>query len=96
MYELEQLLKYCVENDRVCPMPLPWHQVWDMLPSKKHGSGWEPPPPPTFAAWWEASDEARRERLIVHFRWANEHGVLDRVAAFLRSLPENEWHHRGE
>jgi hypothetical protein len=25
-----------------------------------------------------------------------EHGVLDRVAAFLRSLPENKWHYRAE
>jgi hypothetical protein len=96
MTELEQILSYCAENDRVCPMPLPWHQVWDMLPAKKHGSGWKPAPPFIFAAWWEASDEAKRKRLALHLRWAAEHGVLDGVAAFLRSLPENEWHHRGE
>jgi hypothetical protein len=43
MTELEQLTSYCAENGRVCPKPLPWHQVWEMLPSKQHHSAeWNP------------------------------------------------------
>jgi hypothetical protein len=96
MTELDKLLGYCGENDRVCPMPLSWHQVWDMLPGKKRGSGWEPPPPLILAAWWETSDQAKRERFELHLRWAAEHGALDKVAQFLRSFPEIEWHHSGD
>jgi hypothetical protein len=69
MTELDKLLGYCGENDRVCPMPLSWHQVWDMLPGKKRGSGWEPPPPLILAAWWETSDQAKREHFELHLRW---------------------------
>ena len=96
MTELDKLLDYCAENDRVCPMPLPWHQVWDMLSGKKRGSGWEPPPPLILAAWWETSDQEKRERFELHLHWAAEHGALDKVAQFLRSFPEGEWHHRGD
>jgi hypothetical protein len=49
MTELDKLLGYCGEMDRVCPMPLPWHQVWDILPRQKvvqvgslrHRSSWQ-------------------------------------------------------
>jgi hypothetical protein len=91
------LLSYCAENNQVCPMPLPWHQVWDMLPNKKYeGAGWYPPLPLILAAWWDTSDDAKRERFELHLRWAAGHGALDTVAEFLRSFPESEWHHRGD
>jgi hypothetical protein len=97
MTDLQQLLIYCRENGRVCPMPQHWNRLWEMLPNRsRRGVGWEPSLPLILAAWWEASDEAKQERLELHLRWATEHAVLDQVAAFLRSLPENEWHHRGE
>ena len=97
MTEMERLLSYCVENGRVCPMPLPWQQVWDMLPAKKHHSAeWDPPLPPIFAAWWETSDDLKRDLFEQHLRWAAAHGALDRVARFFRSFPESEWHHRRE
>jgi hypothetical protein len=77
-------------------MPLPWHQVWDILPAKKRdGADWDPPLPLILAAWWDTSDDAKRERFELHLHWAAAHGALDTVAQFLRSFPESEWHHRG-
>jgi hypothetical protein len=97
MSEVDQLLTYCAEEGRVCPMPQPWHQLWDMLPDKKPvGAGWDPPLPLILAAWWDVSDDAKRERFERHVRWAAEHDVLDQVGRFLRLLPERYWHHRGE
>jgi glycine/D-amino acid oxidase-like deaminating enzyme len=94
---LERLLTYCRENGRVCPMPQQWHRLWDMLPEKScRGVGWEPSLPLILAAWWEASDEEKKERLEAHLRWASDHGVVDQVAEFLRSLTESEWHHRDD
>jgi hypothetical protein len=40
--------------------------------------------------------DQKRERLVEHIRWAHDYGALDTVASFLRSLPENEWHHLGD
>ena len=97
MSELKQLLTYCAENGRVCPLPQQWHRLWDMLPDKiQRGVGWEPSLPLILAASWEASDQAKQERLELHLRWAAEHDALDQVGEFLRSLPESEWHHHGE
>jgi hypothetical protein len=95
--ELDELLIYCREKRRVCPMPQRWQELWDMLPNKtRRGAGWEPSLPLILAAWWDASDQAKQERLELHLLWAADHGVIGKVAEFLRSLPEAEWHHRGE
>ena len=42
----QELIAYCRERDRVCPLPPPWNQLWEMLPNRKRvGLGWEPPLP---------------------------------------------------
>jgi hypothetical protein len=97
MSRLDVLLAYCAENRRVCPTPQRWHQLWDMLPAKtQRGAGWEPSLPLILGGWWESSDDEKRERLKDHLRWADSHRVLDPIERFLRSLPESEWHHRGD
>jgi hypothetical protein len=74
---LEQLTSCCAENGRVCPKPLPWHHVWDMLPSKQHHSAeWDPPVPPVFAAWWRTSDDLKHDLFKQHLGWAAAYGVL--------------------
>jgi hypothetical protein len=94
---LEQLLVYCRENGRVCPLPHQWNRLWEMLPNRSRaGAGWKPPAPLILAAWWETSDEMKQERVGLHLNWAAEHGAFDDVANFLRALPEREWHHRGD
>jgi len=70
----DDLLRYCRENKRVCPMPSQWNALWEMLPNRKRAGG----------------------RLKEHVDWADQHGVLDEVDEFLRSLPESEWAHLGE
>jgi hypothetical protein len=94
---LDQLIIYCRENGRVCPVPQQWNRLYEMLPDKSpRGAGWEPSAPLILAAWWEASDAAKQERLELHLRWAAEHDALERVEAFVRSLAESEWYHRGD
>ena len=91
---LEQLLSYCRENGRVCPVPTRWNELFQMLPeTRRKGVGWEPSLPLILAAWWESSDDDKQERLGEHIRWAHDRGALAKVADFLRSLPESDWHH---
>lgn len=90
---IELLLAYCVKGGRVCPTPIKWNDLWEMLPNRRRSNiGWEPPLPLVLGAWWHTSDQEKRERLIEHIQWADRHGALDRVDAFLRGLPEHEWH----
>jgi hypothetical protein len=35
-------------------------------------------------------------RLQEHIVWAESHGALDNIGAFLRGLPEAEWYHIGD
>ena len=94
---IEDILLLCRENDRVCPLPQRWNELYKFLPAThRQGTGWIPALPLILAAWWEASDRQKQDRLELHIRWALEHSALDRVANFLSSLPEGEWHHVGD
>jgi hypothetical protein len=48
---VESLVAFCRENDRVCPLPLLWNELWEMLPNRSQvGVGWQPPLPLILAA----------------------------------------------
>ncbi len=95
--EAGELIAYCRERGRVCPMPPHWNLLWESLPHRRRvGHGWEPPAPLILAAWHESTDDQKQERLAVHVRWAAAHGGMPQVAAFLQNLAENQWHHAGD
>ena len=95
--KLESLLRYCVSNGRVCPGPQQWDKLWKLLPDRRRGvSGWEPPAPKILSSWWVTDDRGKSICLEEQVRWANEHGVLDKVDAYLRSLTVDEWHIAGQ
>lgn len=84
-------------NNRVCPLPARWVTLYDMLPDKKQtGAGWEPAPPLVDAAWKATPSIPKRMCFREHIEWAAAHGCLQQVYTFMKSLPENEWHHMGD
>lgn len=90
--KLEELLKYVCENGRVCPTPQEWHALWEMLPDRQRtNDGWKPPLPLILSAWWDTPALLKMIRLEEHIRYAEEHGVLDQVDAYLRSLTPDQW-----
>lgn len=94
---VEILIAYSSEGGRVCPLPIFWNELWEMLPHRRRvGVGWEPPPPLVLAAWAETTPDAKRARLHEHFQWAFQHGALDDVAKLIRSLTEDQWLHTNE
>ena len=66
----DELVRFCSENKRMCPMPSQWNVLWEMLPNRtRTGLSWQPAPPLILAAWhdtpavlkqyskmWEADD----------------------------------------
>lgn len=92
-----ELIEYCRANDRVCPMPTKWNDLYQLLPEKHRvGVGWQPALPLILGAWHNASDSEKVLRLKEHINWAADHGALDKVSTFLRNLDETDWHHRGD
>lgn len=90
------LIAFCREKNRICPMQQSWNSLFEMLPNRKRTAlGWEPPLPLVLEAWEHTPGPLKTLRLAEHIEWAAENGALDRVAAFLRALPEDEWLHAG-
>ena len=91
---LEALLEYVVAEDRICPAPSRWRELYEILPdTHRVGLGWKPPLSLSLAAWWTTQISLKIDRLVVRIMYASEHGVLDQVDHFLRSLPESDWAH---
>lgn len=96
MTTLEQVLAEARKNERVCPQPKKWQQLYELLPEKtRKGGGWEPPLPLILAAWWDTPETSKMLRLREHIEWAAAHSCLDQIHLFLQALPEEEWHHIG-
>ena len=97
MATLEEALSLAKVNNRVCPQPQRWNELYELLPNRKRvGMGWEPPLPLILAAWWDTPALSKISRLQEHLEWAAAHGALESVHAYMAGLPEHEWHHFGE
>lgn len=80
------------KNNRVCPLPARWQELYRMLPERSNNR----PTPPLVGASWQATPSlSKRMCLREHLEWAQAKGCLEPVLSFLRQLPENEWHHMG-
>jgi len=94
MTTFDEVLAEAQKNDRICPQPRKWDQLYKMLPKRRGKDGKrEPALPLILAAWWHAPAYAKIDRLREHIEWADNHGCLDEVYAFLRALPEDDWLH---
>ncbi len=86
---LEDVINLTKSNARVCPLPEPWTRLWEMLP-RANG---EAPAAPLVDAAWELPARTKMIRLREHLEYADRHGVLAEVDAFLQSLSESDWLH---
>ena len=91
--KINELLLFVTSDNRVCPQPQKWGELWKMLPDRKQKvtGGWEPPLPLILAAWWHANDSEKRKRLNEHIKYANENGIISEVSNYLYSLSSDDW-----
>jgi len=45
----------------------------------------------TLAAVYDITNDEKKDRLISHLRYAEEHGVLDEVEEYLKGLSDDHW-----
>ena len=93
--QIEEVLSYCKSNDRVCPMPNYWNDLFKKLKNTKQISsgGWEPGLPLILAVWYDASAMAKQIRLTEHIQWADKENQLNEIFEYLKSLKEENWFH---
>jgi len=90
---LDAVLTEIRRNNRVCPLPSIWKQLYDALPDKSPQLATVPL---TSQEWKQTPALQKRTRLREHIEWAAAHGALKDVHALLAALPENKWQHMGE
>jgi hypothetical protein len=94
---LDEVLLEARRNNRICPQPAKWEQLYQMLAVKpQQGSGRKLNPPPVGTAWLETPPLAKRMFFRDHVEWAAAHECVGDVFSFLRRLPEQHWYHMGE
>jgi len=84
-------------NDRICPMPGRWSELYELLLEKKNRvNSKELPLPLTLASWWYSAVFEKKARLVEQIQWAADHGCINELYGFLVNLREADWYHTGD
>jgi len=87
----ESLWDFCVSNNRVCPMPMMWNDLFNLLKNKENLDL------PLILNGWEMSSPLEKNlRFKDHIKSAADSNQLDEIGASLRLLKEEDWAHYGE
>jgi hypothetical protein len=89
---VDQALQLTRRNNRVCPMPERWRDMFDLMASIAPGKAL-PPVVIDGAAWSVVPPMQKRIRLREQLEWAERLGLLDPVFRFLQDLPDEGWLH---
>jgi len=89
MTQLEHLEQFCRSSGRVCPLPVYWVRLWEMIAKASPDN--EPPLPLILAALNETTHLDRMVRLVEQLEHAEKNGTLDAVDSYLRELPLSRW-----
>ena len=97
MPSLEDAVAAVFINDRVCPTPLRWDSLYQLLCKIAEAKGVDKPIAPLIlGAWWHSSPTDKADRLKSHLSWASEHGVLEQAINCLARISEGDWVHVAE
>jgi hypothetical protein len=90
----EELKKYLNDSSIVCPMPMKWNELYNMLKNKTSINGkLEPSLPLILAAWYDTPYLAKILRFHEHLDWAEKENQAKEVIDYLLSLKDDEWLH---
>lgn len=89
----DALMVVARRNNRVCPQPALWVRLYGILGGPGHADLQPPPVDPWL--WNKLSDLQKRLFFREHLEWAERHGKLGIVAAFMQGMTEDDWLHMG-
>lgn len=89
--KFETLWEYCASNNRVCPMPMKWNDLFNILREK------EKLKLPLILSGWEMSSPLEKNlRFKDHIKSAEDTSQIEEISKYLRLLKEEDWAHYGE
>jgi len=94
LLSVHSLMVVARRNNRVCPLPAQWKQLYQLLGGEARQDLHAPPLQPWL--WPNLSGLQKRLRFRDHVEWAEHHGLLEAVARFMNGLEERDWVHMGE
>ena len=85
----EELIKYCKEENRICPMPPEWAKIAEII---KIEPG-HPCTPLILNGWVFSSDEEKQKRLVQQIEYASkDEKIYDELKNFILKLRDIQWH----
>ena len=91
----QALLEYCLMNDRVCPKRDFWNHLWVInAKAKTFDSLLNQNKLPVLDENSTEKEKIQRSvRLRKYIEYADKNKLIDEMNNFLRSIPEDKWHH---
>ena len=91
----QALLEYCLMNDRVCPKRDFWNHLWVInAKAKTFDSILNQNKLPILDKNSTEKEKIQRSvRLRKYIEYADKNKLIDEMDNFLRSIPEDKWHH---
>ncbi len=91
----QALLEYCLINDRVCPKRDFWNHLWVInAKAKTFDSILNQNKLPILDKNSTEKEKIQRSvRLRKYIEYADKNKLIDEMDKFLRSIPEDKWHH---
>jgi hypothetical protein len=90
---LNELYFEIKRENRVCPNPIYWNELHEIIIRAAIHQIQEPPLPLILGAWWESSNLDKANRLVELLNWADKNCVSNVAWAYIMALKEVEWHH---
>ena len=91
----QALLEYCLMNDKVCPKRDFWNHLWVInAKAKTFDSLLNQNKLPVLDKNSTEKEKIQRSvRLRKYIEYADKNKLIDEMDKFIRSIPEDKWHH---
>jgi len=92
---LLDLLEYCQNDNRICPMPIIWNKTVSSYMSCTRQDKFTKYPPflfPLVLSAWMSSDSSKRLRFLTQIYWCYKNYFMSYVYSAVRNIEDNDWH----
>ena len=90
----QELEQYLHSKELVCPMPVKWAELWELMRKEATAIGVSVPSidiQPLVLSGWEADDRAKNQRFRAQLKYVIEAGLSQSVRDFLSELAPTDW-----